>query len=62
MEKNEVTNISLRECKTKKKNVKGVFVTDKTDLKIIVLINAMILALITFVTNTPICGKIDSKV
>ena len=35
---------------------------DKTDLKIIVLINAMILALITFVTNTLICGKIDSKV
>ena len=61
MEKNEVTNISLRECKTKK-NVKGVFVTDKTDLKIFVFKNAMIFALITFVTNTPICGKIDSKV
>ena len=37
-------------------------VTDKPGLKIFVFINAMILALITFVKNTPLYGKIASKV
>ena len=39
----------------------GVF-TDKTGLKIFVFINAMIFAFTTFVTNTPLYGKIASKV
>ena len=41
---------------------KGGFVTDKTGLKIFVFINAMIFAFTTFVTNTPLYGKIASKV
>ena len=41
---------------------KGGFVTDKTRLKIFVFINAMIFAFTTFVTNTPLYGKIASKV
>ena len=39
----------------------GVF-TDKTGLKIFVFINAMIFAFTTFVKNTPLYGKIASKV
>ena len=54
--KNKVTNINLRACKTQK-NVKGMFFTDKTGLKIFVFINAMIFAFITFVTCTPLYGK-----
>ena len=41
---------------------KGGFVTDKTGLKIFVFINAMIFAFTTFVKNTPLYGKIASKV
>ena len=41
---------------------KGGFVTNKTGLKISVFINAMIFAFTTFVTNTPLYGKIASKV
>ena len=41
---------------------KGGFVTDKTGLKIFIFINAMIFAFTTFVTNTPLYGKIASKV
>ena len=48
--KNNVTNINLRECKTQK-NMRGVFVMDKTGLKIFAFLNAMIFAFITFVTN-----------
>ena len=40
---------------------RGVF-TDKTGFKIFVFINAMIFAFTTFVKNTPLCGKIASKV
>ena len=40
---------------------RGVF-TDKTGLKIFVFINAMIFAFTTFVKNTPLYGKIASKV
>ena len=46
-QKNKVTNIAFRACKTKK-NVKGVFLTDTTGLKIFVIVNAMIFAFITF--------------
>ena len=42
--------------------MKGVFVTDKTGLKIFVFINAMIFVFTTFVKNTPFYGKIASKV
>ena len=42
--------------------MKGGVVTDKTGLKIFVFINAMIFAFTTFVTNTPLYGKIASKV
>ena len=41
---------------------KGGFVTNKTGLKISVFVNAMIFAFATFVTNTPLYGKIASKV
>ena len=41
---------------------KGGFVTNKTGLKISVFVNAMIFAFTTFVTNTPLYGKIASKV
>ena len=41
---------------------KGGFITNKTGLKISVFINAMIFAFTTFVTNTPLYGKIASKV
>ena len=40
--KNNVTNINLRECKTQK-NMRGVFVMDKTGHKIFVFKNAMVL-------------------
>ena len=42
--------------------LKGIFFTDKTGLKILVFINAMIFAFTTFVTNPPLYGKIASKV
>ena len=48
--------------KYQSKNVKGGVVTDKTGLKIFVVINAMIFAFITFVTNTPLWAKNASKV
>ena len=38
------------------------FFTDKTGLKIFVFIDAMIFAFTTFVNNTPLYGKITSKV
>ena len=38
------------------------FFTDKAGLKIFVFINAMIFAFTTFVKNTPLYGKIASKV
>ena len=41
---------------------KGGFFTDNTGLKIFVFKNAMIFAFTTFVTNTPLYGKIASKV
>ena len=41
---------------------RGFFFTDKTGLKIFVFINAMIFAFTTFVKNTPLYGKIASKV
>ena len=44
------------------KKVKGGFVTDKTGLKIFLFKNAMIFVFRTFVTNTPLYGKIASKV
>jgi len=50
--KNNVTNINLRECKTQK-NMRGMFVMDKTGLKIFAFLNAIIFAFIIFVTNTP---------
>ena len=59
--KKEFTNINLRGFKTKK-NVKGVFFTDETGLKIFVFLNAMIFAFITCVTNTPLWAKNASKV
>ena len=59
--KNKVTNIAFRACKTKK-NVKGVFFTDKPGLKIFVFMYALIFALITCVKNTPLWAKNASKV
>ena len=59
--KKEFTNINLRGYKTKK-NVKGVFFTDKPGLKIFVFMYALIFALITCVKNTPLWAKNASKV
>ena len=42
--------------------MKGVFVTDKTGLKVFVFIYAMIFAFITCVTDTPLWAKNASKV
>ena len=55
-EENKVLNISFRECKTRK-NVKGLFFTDKTGLNHFVFICAMMFAFITFVKNTPLWRK-----
>ena len=40
----------------------GVFFTDTTGFKIVVILNAMIFAFTTFVKNTPLYGKLASKV
>ena len=54
--KKELTNTNLRGFKTKK-NVKGVFFTDKTGLKIFAFIYAMIFAFITCVKKHPLKAK-----
>ena len=46
----------------KAKNVKGVFFTDETGLKIFVFLNAMIFAFTTFAKNAPFWGKNASKI
>ena len=49
---NKVENVNLKGCK-----VNGVFVMDKTGLKILAFIYAMIFAFKTVFTNTPFMGK-----
>ena len=49
---NKVENVNLKGCR-----VKGVFVMDKTGLKILAFIYAMIFAFKTVFTNTPFMGK-----
>ena len=57
-----LTTLAIALCNKDWHFWKGGFVTDKTGLKIFVFINAMIFAFTTFVTNTPLYGKIASKV